>query len=401
MAMPAPCPALQLQWALDDTVGSTITLAQGLLHAATSDNVQVVALRACESFGMTLPICLLTKMTIETEARPPTTSHVVKFLKARIGYAEGDSTEYLSRNEGGIRFLALAAALCTLQSTFEAARVVDALLAETAVRDQKRPTLRQLKDLLEALKVKIARSSFANYVVGWEDYYASLVAPGKFTVGQSMAPPWESIVKLVRALSVSSRLGKQSYVQIRCPQEYIPWSMALIKWLTGALPTIQTSYSKQNDLTQLIHPSPGSRVFIRERGKTNPFPGRYSVVIEEQIKTLQELISEGTARAESAEGSHCMSQGKLYDGLLTAERWARLRFLELCQRINFVNGEFLATMLVSLVQHLLDEIEIHPDVRNKGTPERSIDPRLRKPSPFPPSDRVIAFVKTCQTSVEV
>jgi hypothetical protein len=63
-----------------------------------------------------------------------------------------------------------------------------------------------------------------------------------------------------------------------------------------------------------------------------------------------------------------MPQGKLYDGLLTAERWTCLRFLELCPRINFVNGEFLATILVLLVRHLLDEIEIHSDVRYKGTP---------------------------------
>jgi hypothetical protein len=69
--------------------------------------------------------------------------------------------------------------------------MMDALLAETTVKGQTRPTLKQLKDLLEALKVKMARSSFANNVVGWEKYYSNFVAPGKFTVGQSRAPPWE------------------------------------------------------------------------------------------------------------------------------------------------------------------------------------------------------------------
>jgi hypothetical protein len=270
MAMPAPCSALQLQWGLDDTVDSTIALAQGLLHAATSDNVQVLALRACESFGMTLPICLLTKMTIETEARPPTTSHIVKFLKARIGYAEGDSTEYLSRNEGGIRFLSLFAVLCTLESTAKSAQVVDALLAMTAVRDQKRPTLGQLKDLMEALKVKMGRSSFANNVVGWEACYPSLVASEKSIIGRSMAPPWEAIVEVVRALG---KLGNEpGYVRIRCGEEYIPWSIALIKWFTGKLPTIVAFQI----WGRRVYRSPNPVIVIEERAKAGAFPGRYS-----------------------------------------------------------------------------------------------------------------------------
>lgn len=229
---------VQVQWTLDSTVNNGLSVARGLMQAATTDNVQPIAMMACEKFGMTLPICLETRLAIESIAHPPKTSHMLNFIKAQIGYLSGDSTEYLSRNEGGIRFLVLAAALCTL-SSFEAAQVVAALLKATAKGDQFLPTVPQLKALFEALRIKLQLSSFVNNVVGWELYCSESPFPEEYSIGKTLAPPIKSVEELVMAVSRCGRLGESCYILIRCTAVYIPWSIAFIKWHLGVPPAVQ------------------------------------------------------------------------------------------------------------------------------------------------------------------
>jgi len=45
---------IQAQWSLDATSTSVYSVARGVLQAATSDNVQPLAIIACERFGNTI-----------------------------------------------------------------------------------------------------------------------------------------------------------------------------------------------------------------------------------------------------------------------------------------------------------------------------------------------------------
>jgi hypothetical protein len=40
--------SIQAQWSLDQTVGSALAVARGIFQAATNDNVQPLAILACE-----------------------------------------------------------------------------------------------------------------------------------------------------------------------------------------------------------------------------------------------------------------------------------------------------------------------------------------------------------------
>ncbi len=91
---------------------------EGLLQAATSDNVQPLAILACERFGATLAICDTTRRKIEELVLTGTNQSVVTFLRATIGYSSGDCASQFVHSEAGIRFLALAAALVTSTGAF-------------------------------------------------------------------------------------------------------------------------------------------------------------------------------------------------------------------------------------------------------------------------------------------
>ena len=103
-------PAPQAQWALDSTVSGILSIARGFIQAATSDNVQMLALLACEQFGTTLPINTMTRIKVEKLARR-SGSKSLGFVKSLVGFSAGDSADVLSRSDGGVRFLCFAAIL--------------------------------------------------------------------------------------------------------------------------------------------------------------------------------------------------------------------------------------------------------------------------------------------------
>jgi hypothetical protein len=146
-----------------------------MLEAATSDNISPVALKCCESFGSLLPLCTPTRYKIEQLARRNHTSHVLNFIKAQIGYKKGDSVEILSRSDAGVRFLCLAATLCTLER-YEAASRLDAFLQATAQKDLVRPTLKQLQVMMETLKTELILSDYATIVASCEIVARSMLA---------------------------------------------------------------------------------------------------------------------------------------------------------------------------------------------------------------------------------
>jgi hypothetical protein len=84
-------------WALQQTSDSVLLVAKGVIKAATSDNIQPLALLVAEAFGNTLAICQQTQMLVEREASKRHVSHVIKFLQAQVGYAANDSEFYSLR----------------------------------------------------------------------------------------------------------------------------------------------------------------------------------------------------------------------------------------------------------------------------------------------------------------
>ncbi|KAJ0141398.1 Acetyltransferase [Fusarium oxysporum f. sp. albedinis] len=123
--------AVQLAWNLDQTSSSAISVAKGLLSAATTDNVQPIAIMACEQFGNTLAISRDTIRKIEHCVAPSPDPAVLNFLKCSIGYKKNDCTSYLGKSLAGLQFLAFAAALVTWKDQFQAAGALHEMLINT------------------------------------------------------------------------------------------------------------------------------------------------------------------------------------------------------------------------------------------------------------------------------
>lgn len=84
--MAGPLPVTGSTWAISDTANKLVTFATGMLEAATSDNISPVCLKCCESFGSLLPLCVEIRVKVEQLARRNHISHVLNFVKAKIGY---------------------------------------------------------------------------------------------------------------------------------------------------------------------------------------------------------------------------------------------------------------------------------------------------------------------------
>ncbi|MBE3047019.1 hypothetical protein IMZ48_31735, partial [Candidatus Bathyarchaeota archaeon] len=161
-----------LQYDLSPHDGQFQQWLLGLMIASTTDNVAAPALSALSRFGLLVPLSRAARIDIEKAARV-TGSAPVKFLKASIGFAAGDVADYLSQNEGGVRFLGLAAALLCTSGNLFAGAALDRMLQATRSPTMDAwalPTNKQLVDTLEALEPKLSRSNFAKSLSGWQVY---------------------------------------------------------------------------------------------------------------------------------------------------------------------------------------------------------------------------------------
>ncbi|KAJ3522047.1 hypothetical protein NM208_g13025 [Fusarium decemcellulare] len=76
-----------LQWSLDNSAQSVVSVAKGALQAATSDNVQLLAILSCERFGNTIAMSPDTRRKMEHSVVPTPPPAVLGFLQATVGHS--------------------------------------------------------------------------------------------------------------------------------------------------------------------------------------------------------------------------------------------------------------------------------------------------------------------------
>ncbi|KAI1619617.1 hypothetical protein EDD37DRAFT_201298 [Exophiala viscosa] len=224
-------------WELSRTTNDLIGISTGFLQAATTDNVQPLALLACESFGATLPMSYETRKTVGALCSQGHQSQIIEHLKFQVGWRNGDSGWHLSRSDAGQRFLGLAACLLTFDQ-WSAAQTFQELIIATAADKLLVPTARQLQDLLTYLESRLGRSDFSTNVVGWQLHIDNMRRQSMRT---HYAPSGAVTQKVVEALSSLQRLGDQRRhsLKIEIVHQEAAWVIALIKWLLGRPPNVE------------------------------------------------------------------------------------------------------------------------------------------------------------------
>jgi hypothetical protein len=323
LEMASHIPPTASVWAISDTANQSVTIARGLLEAATSDDISPAALLACGAFGSLLPVSPETRLKIEQLARRNHTSHVLNFIKAQIGYKKDDSVEQLSRTDSGIRFLCLVATLCTLEH-YEAADRLDAMLQATQQDRQIRPTIKQLQVMMNSMKTKMVMSDFATSVVGYEILLRAALEGmgGSFQVGISQVPPKQSLQDLIIAMNRLGRIGEDSSddsVDVQLSTCYAPWTCAFVKWLLGTPPLVRTAHGKT-----LLHQDQTSITVTITSQTSNPRPSKRTadgkekldIVPVEKIRGLRDIIFQDPSNEKRCG----------WQGLVSAKTWFDYQF---------------------------------------------------------------------------
>lgn len=197
---------VRLSWALAQTTTDVLGVSRGILEAATTDNVQALALLACEAFGATLPMSTESKSKVHLLCSQDHKSSTLNFLKAKIGYSRGDSGWQLARSDAGLRFLGLAACLLS-QDHWTSAEMLRGLITETAEDRKLVPSTHQIKSLLGVLEYRLAKAGFADNVLGWGLWLDEVL--GKQTISVSHPAP-AVLSKLITSISTLARLGEDT-----------------------------------------------------------------------------------------------------------------------------------------------------------------------------------------------
>ena len=296
---------LSMQWSLNESSSGVLAMTRGLIKATTSDNIQPLALMACEQFGTTLPMSTETRLKMEMVARKKH-STTLDFIKCQVGFSEGDSADYLSRTDGGVRFLGLAATLCSLRSSIAAAQMLEGMVRETAKDKQLLPTLLQYKSLLDALEPKLASSDFANSMLGWATV-CSAVKDRSLSGCFYKAPGTIQIQSLMQALAQCFRLGEACTVLVESAFVYFPWTIAFVKWFIGMPPLVRTAKE-----VLLSVPNPLVTISEEEPGNLG-FAFTYRVSLTRKVDNIKVLIHQD-------DRAHCLDLAGLVDVDIWMER---------------------------------------------------------------------------------
>ena len=274
-----------LTWSLDSTASSTVSVLKDVMRAATSDNVQPLALIACEKFGATLAMCPETNKKMEDLMIKVSGPKYVRFMSAQIGYSAQDSATQLSRSLAGVQFLGLAAALISTMNTFEGADALRVMLVASASDKTLVPTARQLKDLLGVMEHRVNRSGFTDIWVG----YQIIISGGlqgyckqPVEVADLMQSPGiDGIFQMVEAFGQLNRLGDATAIIIRATS-CAPWVMAFTRWCLGLPPSTYLA----NGEALLDQPASRMTLFIGNDAKNASF----EITVQRSIDSPADLL---------------------------------------------------------------------------------------------------------------
>lgn len=238
--------SVQLQWNLDYSVGSALSVARGIFRAATCDNVQPLAILACERFGNTIAMCQDTCRKMEHLVTKTTQPVSIQFLRVSVGFPYEDTASQLAKSLAGVRFLGLAAALVMSLGAYEGASALEAMLQSSASDKTLLPTARQLKGLLTSLEPRCQRSGFGDAVLGWQIFLCQ--SPGVTTEDHNLwkvstfYPSPQGVDKLVDAFRQLARIGESTTTKVIIRTNVCtPWVIAFTKWCLGVPPSVYTA----------------------------------------------------------------------------------------------------------------------------------------------------------------
>ena len=246
---------LGLSWALAQTVEGALNVSREAALAAFDDNIQPLALLACEKFGATLAISTFTQRKIEAMLRKQAATPVQKFFQVKIGYAKGGAIGALSTSSGGIRFLCLASALVSGSSNFDAAIALESMIRDTAEDKAMSPTLYQLKDLLDVLEPRLNRARFLDEVAGYQALFLDSQQNTRSTAMVVPSPP--AIQTMVEIFREFARIGTADAQSLKITVgAFAPWVAAFARWSTEVPPIVS------DDQGHIIIDQPHSQVTL-------------------------------------------------------------------------------------------------------------------------------------------
>ena len=311
-------------------------MTRGLIQAATSDNIQILALQVCEQFGTTLPICSSTRQKVEKMARQKH-GQLLRFMKAQAGFSAGDSADILSRTDGGVRFLCFAAILVSGGGNgIQSAELLESLIRKTSKADQMLPTLLQLNDLLRALRPKLLNSGLVAEVIRWSDW----CLPSQDALRDICMPDGACIQQLVDALSQCFRVGEESSsVRVTSDKAHIPWIISVVKWLLGELPNVRLIDGSRKFKSDL------KGVTVVEKHNNGGVRPDFEVFLCRKVESLDQLIL--------IEGGPADRSLNYMSGLIDVQLWSELQMkiydlpAELCGQVLYYVLKELAPRIVT------------------------------------------------------
>ncbi|KAI9858849.1 MAG: hypothetical protein M1824_004014 [Vezdaea acicularis] len=231
---------LQLQWNLDRTVDRGINLALNFVKIAHHDNIQPIALMACERFGATLPICHQTRRLVEKECCLQIDNVIINSIKALVIQAGGNTLESLATNLAGLNFLALATSLVSVTTITESSDAIQKMLENSASERHLVPPEFHIRRILEVLEPRLNRIGFLDRCYATDCWLKDVVDDykgNKYTI-----PSATGVGSIVATLRPLFRLGDEQvdYVTIT-PNSCLAWLITFIEWCLGTRPSIYSS----------------------------------------------------------------------------------------------------------------------------------------------------------------
>ncbi|RSL95572.1 hypothetical protein CEP52_011956 [Fusarium oligoseptatum] len=285
---------LPLQWNLDRTVESAVQTLVGILKAASSDNVQGLALIACEKLGSTLAICDQTMQSVKIQAVDAPSSPTSTFLKAKVGFSKNDCANQLATTQAGLRFLALATAMITTMDFYAGAQALEQMLRDEKLPAEETPPLPHLRDLLATLGARAEQSNFTKSVLQYQRIVKHHLGQiprhdgGDKALLVSAAPSPEVVAGLVKVMRSVQRVGDADITgaTIRVGAA-APWVIAFVNWCLGAPPSVYFEHD-EDALWEQSTVSSSVNVIILKDDIRRPV----EAIIHHQLEDITQLLGE-------------------------------------------------------------------------------------------------------------